>query len=108
MTKADVEKARTNSHQKRQQAEESKNDYSNKLVKFNEQQKTHHYELVPTIINQYQNAFVKNVDEFRMTLNKLVAAEEKFRKSFIRLTRRLSGFEILNNFCHLILQKNDI
>ena len=82
MTKADVEKARTNSHQKRQQAEESKNDYSNKLVKFNEQQKTHHYELIPTIINQYQNAFVKNVDEFRMTLNKLVAAEEKFRKSF--------------------------
>ena len=80
VTKADVEKARLNSHQKRQQAEESKNDYSNKLVKFNEHQKTHHHELVPTIINQYQNSFVKNVDEYRMTLNKLVAAEEKFRQ----------------------------
>ena len=79
MTKADVEKARTNSHARRQHAEDAKNEYSNRLVKFNERQKSHNYEDVPTILNSYQNVYLKNVDEFRMTIQRFCAAQDKYR-----------------------------
>lgn len=47
MTKADVEKARQNKEQKRNMAEDAKNEYAQKLVKCNEQQKSHHTQLIP-------------------------------------------------------------
>ena len=47
MTKADVEKARQNKEQKRNMAEDAKNEYAQKLVKCNEQQKNHHTQLIP-------------------------------------------------------------
>ena len=49
MTKADVEKARQNKEQKRNMAEDAKNEYAQKLVKCNEQQKNHHTQLIPGI-----------------------------------------------------------
>merc|ERR1711970_696282 len=79
VTKADVEKARANSHQRRQLAEDGKNEYANRLVKYNEQQKSHHYELIPTILNNYQNIYMKNIDEFRLTIQKYCIAEDKYR-----------------------------
>jgi len=47
VTKADVEKARQNKEQKRNMAEDAKNEYAQKLVKCNEQQKNHHTQLIP-------------------------------------------------------------
>lgn len=79
MTKADVEKSRSNSHQRRQLAEDAKNEYANRLVKFNEQQKSHHYELIPSILNNYQSIYMKNIDEFRVTVQKFCTSEEKYR-----------------------------
>lgn len=68
VTKADVEKARYNKEQKKQLAEDAKNEYANKLVKCNEQQRDHHTKLVPKILNNYQTHFLKSSDEFSRTL----------------------------------------
>lgn len=78
VTKADVEKSRHNSHQKRQNAEDAKNEYANRLVKYNEQQKNHHQDLVPAILNNYQTIFLKNVDHYQASITKFCESEERF------------------------------
>jgi len=79
VTKADVEKARQNKEQKRNMAEDAKNEYAQKLVKCNEQQKNHHTQLIPAILNNYQTSYVKTADEFNHILLNYCQAEEKFR-----------------------------
>lgn len=79
VTKADVEKSRQNKEQKRNMAEDAKNEYAQKLVKCNEQQKNHHTQLIPAILNNYQTSYIKTADEFNHILLNFCQAEEKFR-----------------------------
>merc|ERR1712064_189134 len=63
VTKADVEKARQNKEQKRNMAEDAKNEYAQKLVKCNEQQKNPQTHLIPATLNKYQTSYVKKAAE---------------------------------------------
>ncbi|KAL4630026.1 formin-binding protein 1 isoform X6 [Arapaima gigas] len=49
VTKADVEKARQQAQMRHQMAEDSKNEYSTCLQKFNQEQNEHYYTLIPHI-----------------------------------------------------------
>merc|ERR1711953_1538007 len=61
--KPDTTKNRKNNSRKTQ-----KNEYANKLVKCNDQQRDHHNKLIPNILNNYQSQYLKSIDEFGRTL----------------------------------------
>ncbi|XP_018614681.1 formin-binding protein 1a isoform X9 [Scleropages formosus] len=55
VTKADVEKARQQAQMRHQMAEDSKNEYSACLQKFNQEQNEHYYTLIPHIFQRIQD-----------------------------------------------------
>lgn len=79
VTKADVEKARQNSHHKRQMAEDAKNEYSRCLVEFNKQQHDHHIRLIPDLLNTSQRLALENGNCFREVVKNYCVAERSFR-----------------------------
>ncbi|XP_032814565.2 formin-binding protein 1-like isoform X8 [Petromyzon marinus] len=54
VTKADVEKARTQSNQRMQMAEDCKSEYAAQLQKFNEEQHQHYFTVMPKVFQDLQ------------------------------------------------------
>ncbi|XP_078459357.1 formin-binding protein 1 isoform X3 [Lampetra planeri] len=54
VTKADVEKARTQSNQRMQMAEDCKSEYAAQLQKFNEEQNQHYFTVMPKVFQDLQ------------------------------------------------------
>ncbi|XP_053096097.1 formin-binding protein 1 isoform X11 [Pangasianodon hypophthalmus] len=62
VTKADVEKARQQAQFRHQLAAESKNEYSNYLQKFNQEQTEHYHTLIPNIFQKIQDMEERRID----------------------------------------------
>ncbi|KAF5899744.1 formin-binding protein 1-like isoform X14, partial [Clarias magur] len=62
VTKADVEKARQQAQIRHQFASESKNEYSNYLQKFNQEQTEHYHTLIPNIFQRIQEMEERRID----------------------------------------------
>ncbi|KAG1666607.1 Formin-binding protein 1 [Nymphon striatum] len=65
LSRAEVEKARSLASSKNQVSESSKNDYANQLQKFNDLQKLHYNELMPTIFQQLQELDEKRMEKIQ-------------------------------------------
>ncbi|KAL4617438.1 formin-binding protein 1-like isoform X4 [Arapaima gigas] len=70
VTKADVEKARQQAQMRHQMAAESKNEYSNCLQKFNQEQNEHYYTHIPQIFQartqKYSRCRIQEMEERRI------------------------------------------
>ncbi|KAM9450836.1 formin-binding protein 1 isoform 7-T7 [Clarias gariepinus] len=62
VTKADVEKARQQAQFRHQLATDSKNEYSNYLQKFNQEQTEHYHTLIPNIFQRIQEMEERRID----------------------------------------------
>ncbi|XP_058271073.1 formin-binding protein 1 isoform X17 [Hemibagrus wyckioides] len=62
VTKADVEKARQQAQFRHQLAADSKNEYSNYLQKFNQEQTEHYHTLIPNIFQKIQDMEERRID----------------------------------------------
>ncbi|KAF4076949.1 hypothetical protein AMELA_G00202370 [Ameiurus melas] len=62
VTKADVEKARQQAQFRHQLAAESKNEYSNYLQKFNQEQTEHYHTLIPNIFQKIQDMEERRIE----------------------------------------------
>lgn len=62
VTKADVEKARQQAQFKHQLAADSKNEYSNYLQKFNQEQTEHYHTLIPNVFQKIQEMEEKRIE----------------------------------------------
>ncbi|XP_017348134.2 formin-binding protein 1 isoform X16 [Ictalurus punctatus] len=62
VTKADVEKARQQAQFRHQLAADSKNEYSNYLQKFNQEQTEHYHTLIPNIFQKLQDMEERRIE----------------------------------------------
>ncbi|MCJ8741020.1 hypothetical protein PDJAM_G00065830 [Pangasius djambal] len=62
VTKADVEKARQQAQFRHQLAADSKNEYSNYLQKFNQEQTEHYHTLIPNIFQKIQDMEERRIE----------------------------------------------
>ncbi|XP_048839958.1 formin-binding protein 1a isoform X14 [Brienomyrus brachyistius] len=63
VTKADVEKARQQAQLRHQMAEDSKNEYTSCLQKFNQEQNEHYYTLIPHIFQRIQDMEERRIEK---------------------------------------------
>ncbi|XP_072559323.1 formin-binding protein 1a isoform X24 [Paramormyrops kingsleyae] len=63
VTKADVEKARQQAQLRHQMAEDSKNEYTSCLQKFNQEQNEHYYTLIPHIFQKIQDMEERRIEK---------------------------------------------
>uniref|UniRef100_A0A8C4R2J9 Formin binding protein 1a n=1 Tax=Eptatretus burgeri TaxID=7764 RepID=A0A8C4R2J9_EPTBU len=68
VTKADVEKARQQSNQRTQLAEDTKNEYATQLQKYNEEQNQHYFAILPKIFQDLQDMEEKRTCTFSHSL----------------------------------------
>uniref|UniRef100_UPI00358DF1CB formin-binding protein 1 isoform X2 n=1 Tax=Myxine glutinosa TaxID=7769 RepID=UPI00358DF1CB len=68
VTKADVEKARQQSNQRTQLAEDTKNEYATQLQKYNEEQNQHYFAIMPKIFQDLQDMEEKRTCTFSRSL----------------------------------------
>ncbi|KAL1131809.1 hypothetical protein AAG570_011421 [Ranatra chinensis] len=101
LSRAEVEKQRTNMTIKLQQSEDAKNEYANQLQRTNEQQRQHYQHLMPEIFRQLQELDEKRIRNLR---NFMIHSVQVERNVFPIINQCLDG---IVNAANQINEKED-
>uniref|UniRef100_A0AAY4AC17 Formin binding protein 1b n=1 Tax=Denticeps clupeoides TaxID=299321 RepID=A0AAY4AC17_9TELE len=77
VTKLDVEKARQQAQMRQQMASESKEEYSNYLQKFNQEQNQHYYTTIPNIFQRIQDMEEKRIERLAECMRRFADEDRK-------------------------------